>query len=185
MLKAQRRGEYTANTTFYLASHFEHVRPMFEVVWMAILAGLSGPLQNTEDKATAALAIEGFKLAVRIVCLFDMELERNAFITTLSKFTFLNNLGEMRSKNVGAVKTLLEIALTEGNYLKESWYDVLSCVSQLERFQLISRGVDQTTVPDLTNARMLQKSVGCEILDGFCVLILFSNKLFYAAERNL
>ncbi|CAG8743109.1 3427_t:CDS:2, partial [Acaulospora morrowiae] len=30
MLRAQRRGIYTANTTFYSASHFEHVRPMFE-----------------------------------------------------------------------------------------------------------------------------------------------------------
>ena len=126
---------------------------MFEIAWMPVLAGLSGPLQDTEDIEISNLALEGFKLAIRIVCLFDMELERNAFVTTLAKFTFLNNLGEMRSKNVDAIKTLLEIALTEGNYLKGSWRDVLTCVSQLERFQLISTGVDQTTVPDLFNAR--------------------------------
>nr|CAG8603477.1 13914_t:CDS:10 [Entrophospora candida] len=153
MLRAQRRGIYTANTTFYSASHFEHVKPMFEVAWMPVLAGLSGPLQNTEDVEISNLALEGFKLAIRIVCLFDMELERNAFVTTLAKFTFLNNLGEMKSKNVDAIKTLLEVSLAEGNYLKGSWRDVLTCVSQLERFQLISTGVDQTTVPDLFNAR--------------------------------
>ncbi|CAG8647377.1 1675_t:CDS:10, partial [Paraglomus occultum] len=153
MLRAQRRGIYTANTTFYSASHIEHVRPMFEVAWMPVLAGLSAPLQDTEDLETANFAIEGFKLAIRIVCLFDMELERNAFVTTLSKFTFLNNLGEMKPKNVEAIKTLLGIALVEGNNLKGSWREVLTCVSQLERFQLISTGVDQTTVPDLFSAR--------------------------------
>ncbi|CAG8722403.1 36441_t:CDS:10, partial [Racocetra persica] len=153
MLRAQRRGIYTTNTTFYSASHFEHVRPMFEVAWMPVLAGLSGPLQDTEDIETASIALEGFKLAIRIISLFDMELERNAFVTTLAKFTFLNNLGEMKPKNVDAIKTLLDIALVEGNYLKGSWQEVLTCVSQLERFQLISTGVDQTVVPDLLNAR--------------------------------
>lgn len=159
MLRAQRRGIYTANTTFYSASHFEHVRPMFEVAWMPVLAGLSGPLQDTEDIETANLALEGFKLAIRIICLFDMELERNAFITTLAKFTFLNNLGEMKPKNVDAIKTLLDIALTEGNYLKGSWQEVLTCVSQLERFQLISSGLDQTVVPDISNARKQSRFV--------------------------
>jgi brefeldin A-inhibited guanine nucleotide-exchange protein len=132
---------------------------MFEVAWMPVLAGLSAPLQDTEDLETANVAIEGFKLAIRIVCLFDMELERNAFVTTLSKFTFLNNLGEMKPKNVEAIKTLLGIALVEGNNLKGSWREVLTCVSQLERFQLISTGVDQTTVPDLFNARKQQRCV--------------------------
>ncbi|CAG8450041.1 3698_t:CDS:10 [Acaulospora colombiana] len=150
MLRAQRRGIYTANTTFYSASHFEHVRPMFSVAWMPVLAGLSGPLQDTEDMETANLALEGFKLAIRIICLFDMELERNAFVTTLAKFTFLNNLGEMKPKNVDAIKTLLDIALTEGNYLKDSWKEVLTCVSQLERFQLISSGLDQDVVPGIS-----------------------------------
>ncbi|CAG8473492.1 8719_t:CDS:10 [Cetraspora pellucida] len=152
MLRAQRHGVDTSNTTFYSASHFEHVRPMFEVAWMPVLAGLSGPLQDTEDIETASLALEGFKLAIRIISLFDMELERNAFVTTLAKFTFLNNLGEMRPKNVDAIKTLLDIALVEGNYLKGSWQEVLTCVSQLERFQLISTGVDQTSVPDLPSS---------------------------------
>ncbi|CAG8570332.1 8126_t:CDS:10 [Ambispora leptoticha] len=162
MLRAQRRGIYTANTTFYSASHFEHVRPMFEVAWMPVLAGLSGPLQITEDPHIVTLALEGFKLAIRIICLFDLELERNAFVTTLSKFTFLNNLGEMKPKNVEAIKTLLDIALTEGNYLKDSWREVLICVSQLERFQLISNGVDQTVVPDLFNARKPNRKSSAE-----------------------
>ncbi|KNC70232.1 hypothetical protein SARC_17242, partial [Sphaeroforma arctica JP610] len=30
------------------------------------------------------------------------------------------------------IKTLLNVALTEGNFLKSSWYQVLKCASQLD-----------------------------------------------------
>ena len=130
---------------FYSASHFVHVRPMFEVAWIPVLAGISGPLQQTDDMEVVELCLDGFKNAIRIVCFFDLELERNAFVTTLAKFTFLNNLGEMKAKNMEAIKALLDVAVTEGNNLKGSWHEVLSCVSQLEHMQLISSGID---VPD-------------------------------------
>lgn len=152
MVRAQRRihpQQRAAAEQFFSASHFEHVRPMFEVAWMAFLAGISGPMQESDDADTIARCLAAFKDAIYIVCLFGMELERNAFVTTLAKFTFLNNLGEMKSKNVEAIKTLLGIAQTSGNYLKGSWKEVLACVSQLERFQLISGGVDERQLPEI------------------------------------
>ncbi|BGP16437.1 hypothetical protein JCM10213_004007 [Rhodosporidiobolus nylandii] len=149
LVRGQRRGAGRASDEYYSASHAEHVKPMFEVAWMAILAGTSAPLQDTDDLELIALALDGFKQAIKIVCLFDLELERNAFVTTLAKFTFLNNFGEMRPKNVEAIKTLLNVAMVDGNYLKGSWREVLTCVSQLERFQLIAQGVDSQTVPEL------------------------------------
>lgn len=152
MVRAQRRvhpQQRAAAEQFYSASHFEHVRPMFEVAWMAFLTGISGPLQETDEPEVVAMCLDAFKDAIRITCLFGLELERNAFVTTLAKFTFLNNLGEMKSKNIEAIKALLGIALTEGNSLKSSWREVLTCVSQLERFQLISGGVDERSLPEL------------------------------------
>ncbi|GAA5875344.1 hypothetical protein JCM3774_005784 [Rhodotorula dairenensis] len=148
LVRGQRRGG-RATDEYYSASHAEHVRPMFEVAWMPILAGISGPLQDSDDMDLITLSLDGFKQAIKIVCLFDLELERNAFVTTLAKFTFLNNFGEMRPKNVEAIKTLLDIAMVDGNYLKGSWREVLTCVSQLERFQLIAQGVDSQAVPEL------------------------------------
>jgi brefeldin A-inhibited guanine nucleotide-exchange protein len=115
---------------------------MFEVAWMPFLAGLSGPLQDTDDLEVVELCLDGFKSAIKIVCFFDLDLERNAFVTTVAKFTFLNNLGEMKTKNMEAIKALLDIAVSEGNHLRSSWHEVLTCVSQLERMQLISSGLD-------------------------------------------
>src|SRR5579862_5754593 len=161
LVRAQRRIKST-DSVFYSASHFQHVGPMFSVAWMPILAAFSGPMQSSEDPEMISLCLEGFKLSIRIVCLFDLELARNAFVTSLAKFTLLSNLSEMKPKHVEAVKTLLEIALSEGNQLKSSWKDILTCVSQLERFQLISSGVDATAVPDVSQAKVQNR----ESFDG-------------------
>lgn len=148
MTRQQRRGGGQRPTDhFYSASRLEHVRFMFEVAWMPFLAGISGQLQETDDMDVVTSCLEGLMAAIKIVCLFDMDLERNAFVSTLAKFTYLNNLAEMRPKNMEAIKSLLEIAIgPDGSNLKASWKDVLTCVSQLERMQLISSGMD---VPDL------------------------------------
>lgn len=140
MIRAQRRGQ--SHEHFFSASHFVHVKPMFEVAWMSFLAGMSGPLQETNSLEVVELCLDGFKHAIRISCFFNLELERNAFVTTLAKFTFLNNLGEMKTKNMEAIKALLDVALSEGDHLKGSWRDVLMCVSQLEHMQLIGSGLD-------------------------------------------
>ncbi|CAO3598921.1 unnamed protein product [Absidia cylindrospora] len=159
MLASKQRAGAGEMITFYSASHVEHVRPMFEVAWMAFLAGISGPLQESDDLETVNLCLEGFKHAIRIICLFhtvqseDMDLQRDAFVTTLTKFTFLSNLNEMKPKNVEAIRTLLEVAAVDGNYLKGSWKEILSTVSQLERFQLITSGVDQGNLPDISTKR--------------------------------
>lgn len=159
MLASRRRAGENDTITFYSASHIEHVRPMFEVAWMAFLAGISGPLQESDDLATVNLCLDGFKNAIRIICLFhtvqseDVDLQRDAFVTTLTKFTFLTNLNEMKPKNVEAIKTLLEVAAVDGNYLKGSWKEILSTVSQLERFQLITSGLDAGPMPDMNNKR--------------------------------
>ena len=112
MMRTQRRASKAAEQ-FFSATQFVHVRPMFEVAWIPFLAGLSGPLQETDDIEIVELCLDGFKSAIHIACFFDMELQRNAFVTTLAKFTFLNNLGEMKAKNMEAIKTLLDIALHE------------------------------------------------------------------------
>ncbi|GAA99731.1 hypothetical protein E5Q_06434 [Mixia osmundae IAM 14324] len=149
MMRSQRRGATRTSEQFFEASNFQHVRPMFAVAWMPILAGISAPMQDSDDLELVSLSLEGFRQAIKIVCLFDLELERNAFVTTLAKFTFLNNLGEMRPKNVEAIKALLDVASIDGNYLKQSWREVIICISQLERFSLIAQGIDSRSLPEM------------------------------------
>ncbi|KAF8536221.1 hypothetical protein BDD12DRAFT_851957 [Trichophaea hybrida] len=156
LLKAQRKGgTQPVLPKFISASSSKHVGPMFEVTWMSFLSSLSGAAQESNDVETIRLCMEGFRLAIRIACFFELETCRIAFVSALAKFTHLNNLSEMKGKNVEALKALLDVAQTEGNMLKTSWRDVLTCISQLERFQLISSGVDEGAVPDVTQGRII------------------------------
>ena len=163
LARSQRRDSKSSTAVFYSASHFRHVGPMYEVAWMPILAGLSGPLQSTEIHEFIQFSLSGVRQAIHLACLFDIELARNAFVSTLAKFTFLNNLSEMRKKHVDAIKTLLDIAIAEGNMLKSSWKDVLMCVSQLERFQLLNQGADAASLPDVNRALVLPNRSSSEM----------------------
>jgi len=161
LLKAQRKGgTQPALPKFISASSSKHVGPMFEVTWMSFLSSLSGAAQESNDVETIRQCMEGFRLAIRIACFFELETCRIAFVSALAKFTHLNNLSEMKGKNVEALKALLDVAQTEGNMLKTSWRDVLTCISQLERFQLISSGVDEGAVPDVTQGRIIHSDDG-------------------------
>jgi len=149
LLRAQRRNIATLPVSKYIpAQSSKHVGPMFEVAWMPILTALSGQAQD-HNIEIVRLCIEGIKLSIRISCLFDLDSSRQAFVSFLARFTNLYNLSEMKARNMEALKTLIEIAHTEGNLLRESWREVLTCVSQLDRFQLISAGIDERAVPDV------------------------------------
>ncbi|KKY16497.1 putative protein transport protein sec72 [Diplodia seriata] len=129
LLRAQRRGPTRFPVSKFIpASSFKHVGPMFEVTWMPFLTALSGPAQDTHNLETIKLCMEGQKLAIRIACLFDLEDPRQAFVTSLSRFTNLYNLTEMKAKNIEALYALLEVAQHEGNLLKESWREILTCI---------------------------------------------------------
>jgi brefeldin A-inhibited guanine nucleotide-exchange protein len=150
LLKAQRRGaSKVVVSKFIPASSSRHVGPMFAVTWMPFFTALSGQAQDTQNMELVKLCMQGLRLAIRISCQFDLEDPRQAFVASLSKFTNLYNISEMKAKNVEALKVLLEIAHQEGDFLKDSWRDILTCISQLDRFQLISTGVDQDVVPDV------------------------------------
>ena len=59
MVRAQRRaGSTVGGDVFHRASHFVHVRPMFEAVWLSLLAALSGPLHETDALDAIELCLE-------------------------------------------------------------------------------------------------------------------------------
>ncbi|KAI4216052.1 MAG: hypothetical protein LQ351_001548 [Letrouitia transgressa] len=156
IIKAQRRTISKQNLPRYiLASSFKHVGPMFDVSWMSFLSGITGQMQDTQNLDIIKLCLEGLRLAIRIACLFDLDTPRVAFVTALARFTNLGNISEMMVKNLEALKILLDIAQTEGNLLKSSWQEILTCISQLDRLQLISGGVPEVHVPDVSKARIV------------------------------
>ncbi|CAF4488945.1 unnamed protein product [Rotaria sp. Silwood2] len=90
----------TVSEEFTIAKHLEHVRPMFQRAWSPCLAAFSVNLQDSDHIDLTNLCLIGISYAIRIACIFHMELERNAFIQALSRFTLL-----MATSQVMEIKT--------------------------------------------------------------------------------
>ncbi|KAJ3265244.1 guanine nucleotide exchange protein for ADP-robosylation factor [Chytriomyces hyalinus] len=123
---------------YFTASHYEHVKPMFSIIWMSVLAAISSPLQESEDAELVKMSLEGFKYAAKIACMFDLEAERKSILSTLAKTTHLNNLYDLKPKNVEAIICLLDIATVSGNSIADNWMDVVLAISQLEKIQQLT-----------------------------------------------
>ncbi|KAJ1349822.1 hypothetical protein KIN20_005473 [Parelaphostrongylus tenuis] len=153
-----------AAADFTSAQHQHHVRPMFKICWTPCLAAFSVGLQMSDDIEEWFLCIRGFRLGIRAACVLRSRLERNAFIQALARFTLLtakNALGEMKEKNIEAIKLLLAIGDEDGDYLEENWFDVIRCISQLELAQLIGTGLGTGTKEDKESSRQyVMKSTG-------------------------
>ncbi|CAM9015777.1 unnamed protein product [Wickerhamomyces anomalus] len=144
---------------FYSASHVEHVRSIFDTLWMSFLAALTAPFKDIDDDETTKTCLEGLKLSINIAASFGLDYARTSFIGALIQFANLSNLKEIKDKNVDAIVLLLKIAETNGNNLKNSWRDILTTISQVERLQLISKGIEADLLPDVTNARVHRTSL--------------------------
>lgn len=155
LFRNQRKNAAKAGIKFIPATSFKHVGPMFDVTWMSYFSALSNEMQNAHHLEVVKLCLEGMKLATKISCFFELPTPREAFISVLKNTANLNNPQEVLAKNVEALKVLLDLGQTEGNFLRESWKDILMCISQLDRLQLITGGVDERSVPDVSKARFV------------------------------
>ena len=70
---------------FTTATDHEHVKPMFKLAWTPLLAAFSVGLQDCDESEVALLCLEGIRCAIRIACIFHLELERNAFVQALAR----------------------------------------------------------------------------------------------------
>ncbi|KAI1759799.1 Sec7-domain-containing protein [Hypoxylon sp. FL1150] len=155
LFKNQRKNAAQAGIKFIPATSYRHVGPMFDVTWMSFFSAFSSQMQKAQNLEVNKLCLEGMKQAIRIACLFDLATPREAFMSALKNTTNLNNPQQILAKNVEALRVILDLGQTEGNFLKESWKDILMCISQLDRLQLITRGVDEGAIPDVSKARFM------------------------------
>ncbi|KAH7035768.1 uncharacterized protein B0I36DRAFT_361097 [Microdochium trichocladiopsis] len=155
LFKNQRKNAAKSGIRFIPATSSRHVGAMFDVAWMSIFSALSSQIQKAQNLEVNKLCLEGMKHAIKIACMFELSTPREAFMTALKNAANLNNPQEILAKNVEALRVLLELGQTEGNYLRDSWKDILMCISQLDRLQLITGGVDEGSIPDVSKARFI------------------------------
>ncbi|KAK4437541.1 Brefeldin A-inhibited guanine nucleotide-exchange protein 1 [Sesamum alatum] len=135
------------------------LRFMVEVCWGPMLAAFSVTLGQTDDKEATSQCLQGFRYAVHVTAVIGMQTQRDAFVTTVAKFTYLHCAADMKQKNVDAVKAIISIAIEDGNYLQEAWEHILTCLSRFEQLQLLGEGaVSQSSSLNTPNSDTELKS---------------------------
>ncbi|KAJ7950995.1 Brefeldin A-inhibited guanine nucleotide-exchange protein [Quillaja saponaria] len=135
-----------SESVYYAATDVVILRFMIEVCWAPMLAAFSVPLDRSDDEVVIALCLEGFRHAIHVTAAMSMKTHRDAFVTSLAKFTSLHSPADIKQKNIDAIKALVTIADEDGNFLQEAWEHILTCVSRFEHLHLLGEGAP----PDAT-----------------------------------
>lgn len=117
---------------FHTSYQIELVRPMVETVGWPSLATFSVTMEEGENKPRVILCMEGFKAGIHLTHVLGMDTMRYAFLTSLLRFNFLHVPKDMRSKNVEALRTLLDLCDSDTGALQDTWIAILECISRLE-----------------------------------------------------
>ncbi|BBG97431.1 SEC7-like guanine nucleotide exchange family protein, partial [Prunus dulcis] len=135
-----------SESVYYAATDVVILRFMVEVCWAPMLAAFSVPLDQSDDEVVISLCLEGFRHAIHVTAVMSMKTHRDAFVTSLAKFTSLHSPADIKQKNIDAIKAIVTIADEDGNYLQEAWEHILTCVSRFEHLHLLGEGAP----PDAT-----------------------------------
>ncbi|MBA0763532.1 hypothetical protein Gotri_012965 [Gossypium trilobum] len=135
-----------SKSVYYAATDVVILRFMIEVCWAPMLAAFSVPLDQSDDEVVITLCLEGFRYAIHVTAVMSMKTHRDAFVTSLAKFTSLHSPADIKQKNIYAIKAIVTIADEDGNYLREAWEHILTCVSRFEHLHLLGEGAP----PDAT-----------------------------------
>ncbi|KAG9393952.1 Sec7 domain [Carpediemonas membranifera] len=135
----------------------------------SILASLSITLETADDFHLVQSLLKCFKSAVHIASAHHMGMFCEVFVSALAKFTHLVSVDHISPKNIEVIRVLCELAQTNANDLGGSWTDVLRCLSELERLQMIGTGPDirsgPTTLGPDTNTEMTNVRSVTQFLD--------------------
>ncbi|KAM0883537.1 hypothetical protein ACQ4PT_031581 [Festuca glaucescens] len=130
-----------SESVFYVVADATILRFMMEACWAPMMAAFTVTLDQSNDKAATSQCLNGLRSAVHVTSVMCLQTQRDAFLTSIAKFTSLHSAADMKQKNVDAVKAIISIAIEDGNYLQEAWEHVLTCLSRFEHLHLLGEGV--------------------------------------------
>ncbi|XWS68375.1 hypothetical protein CRYUN_Cryun04dG0084600 [Craigia yunnanensis] len=157
-----------SESVYHAVSDIAILRFMVEVCWGPMLAAFSVTLDQSDDRLATTQCLQGFRHAVHVTAVMGMQTQRDAFVTSVAKFTFLHCAADMKQKNVDAVKAIISIAIEDGNHLQEAWEHILMCLSRIEHLQLLGEGAPTDasflSVSNTETDEKAAKSVGLQSL---------------------
>ena len=69
-----------------------------------MMAAFSVLLDQCDDKAATSQCLKGLRFSVHITSVMCMQTQRDAFLTSIAKFTSLHSAADMKQKNIDSMK---------------------------------------------------------------------------------
>jgi len=141
----------------------EVIRHMYSACWMSVLATLGTTLEQSSSIQHAEWCLKGMRLGIRLSSLLDMEVPREAFVTSIARATLLGTWKRVEQKNIMATKLLFQMAYEEAHYMRKNWAHVFQVISDFELLKLQIRNEVADTVffkPDSEAMRQLRPKAG-------------------------
>jgi len=141
LIKQKQEGQY------YKVNSPDFIKPLFtEIIWSPLLAVYSVLFEHSENAKMIKLSLEGLCDAIILCGLHKMDTELNAFVSTLSKFTNLTGVREIKDKNLLSIQAMLDLGINNGGMLRMAWRYVLDCMSKINYYSN-----DYAPIMDITN----------------------------------
>lgn len=128
---------------FKTANTRDLARPMFVTSSWAMMAALALQFESsmgdqTDAKAdeVCSLCLDGIVGGIKIACHYQLEMEKDAYLSSLAKFSNLSDFNALAQKNIDAILALIHVVNENPGDLDKSWIHVIKLVSQLDRLQL-------------------------------------------------
>lgn len=97
-----------SRSAYYAATDVVILRFMIEVCWAPMLAAFSVPVEQSDDEVIVSHCLEGFRSAIHVTAVMSMKTHRDAFLTSLAKFTSLHSATDIKQKNIDAIKVWIK-----------------------------------------------------------------------------
>lgn len=95
---------HCCRSVYHVVTDVAILRFMVEVCWGPMLAAFSVTLDQSDDRIATSECLQGFRHAVHVTAVMGMQTQKDAFVTSVAKFTYLHCAADMKQKNVDAVK---------------------------------------------------------------------------------
>jgi len=112
------------------------VKPMFDATRSSLLETFTAVMEGSVVRSNILVCLNGWQYAIKLACNKDMPEAQKTFVDKLGSLTVFESLEDLNFKHVDSLRTLMGLAVSDGEYLGEGWGAVLRCISRLATMRM-------------------------------------------------
>ncbi|OHS98584.1 Sec7 domain containing protein [Tritrichomonas foetus] len=146
------------------------IGPMFQAIWGGALGTLTMTFEQVNERKIYNFCLDGLTYAVHIAshCFIDEALD--TLVDAFAKFTALRkSSNEIKTKNIDCTKALINIAIEDGNFLRNAWPIVLGEISAIDKIeQSNNEAFSKADDIFMNNSQLLDRESILDFVQAMC-----------------